>query len=122
MKVTLICRGGDYQRRESELSMAETETKALSAREPQYNRCLEIKAEMGLTPLGLMTNQVWHDDPRRLTFLLSRYKFVAKMLKGRKNVGEVGCGDAFGSRIVLQEVKKLTVYDFDPIFIDDIHA
>jgi hypothetical protein len=102
--------------------MSERKPSELSTREPQYNRCLELKAEIGLASLGLMTNQVWHDDPRRLTFLLSRYKFVAKMLRGRKDVGEVGCGDAFGSRIVLQEVKKLSAYDFDPVFIEDIRS
>jgi hypothetical protein len=89
-------------------------------REPQYNRCLELQNTVGLTTLGLMTNQLWHDDPRRLTFLLSRYKFVAKILSGHKNAGEVGCGDAFGTRIVLQEVPDVTVYDFDPLFIQDI--
>ena len=52
--------------------------------------------------------------------MLSRYKFVSKLLSGYHNVLEVGCGDAFASRIVLQEVKKLTVSDFDPIFIQDI--
>jgi SAM-dependent methyltransferase len=91
-------------------------------REPQYNRCLNLKASIGLTPLGLMTNQVWYDDPRRLTFLLARYKFVAKMLTGCRDVGEVGCGDAFGTRVVLQEVQDVTVYDFDPVFIDDVRA
>jgi hypothetical protein len=91
-----------------------------TTREPQYSRCVEVKNEIGLTTLGLMTNQVWHDDPRRLMILLSRYKFVAKMLSGRKNVGELGCGDAFGSRVVLQELEKLTVYDFDPVFIEDV--
>jgi SAM-dependent methyltransferase len=91
-------------------------------REAQYNRCLELKNTIGLTTLGLMTNQVWYDDPRRLTFLLARYKFVAKMLSGRNNVGEVGCGDAFGTRLVLQEVPDVTVYDFDPVFIADVRA
>jgi 2-polyprenyl-3-methyl-5-hydroxy-6-metoxy-1,4-benzoquinol methylase len=91
-------------------------------KEPQYNRCLELKNEIGLTSLGLMTNQVWNDDPRRLVFLLARYKFVSKMLSGRHYVGEVGCGDAFGSRIVLQEVDQVTVYDFDPLFIEDVRA
>jgi hypothetical protein len=89
-------------------------------REPQYDRCLEVRDLVGLTPLGLMTNQVWYDDPRRLAILLSRYKFVAKMLNGRQDVGEVGCGDAFGSRVVLQSVEKVTVYDFDPTFIEDV--
>jgi hypothetical protein len=91
-------------------------------REPQYNRCVELKDSLGLTSLGLMTNQVWYDDPRRLTFLLARYKFVAKMFSGRTNVGEVGCGDAFGTRVVLQEAPNVTVYDFDPIFIEDIQS
>jgi hypothetical protein len=89
-------------------------------REPQYNRCIELKNTIGLASLGLMTSQVWYDDPRRLTFLLARYKFVAKMLSGSANVGEVGCGDAFGTRIVQQEVPDVTVYDFDPVFIKDI--
>jgi SAM-dependent methyltransferase len=91
-------------------------------REPQYNRCLELRDTIGLASLGLMTNQIWYDDPRRLTFLLARYKFVAKMLAGCRNVGEVGCGDAFGSRVVLQAVPDVTVYDFDPLFIEDVRA
>jgi hypothetical protein len=93
-----------------------------ATREPQYNRCLQIKAEQGLTPLGLMTNQVWEDDPRRLTFLLARYKFVAKMFSGRKFVAELGCGDAFGTRVVMQDVERVVAYDFDPVFVDDIRA
>jgi 2-polyprenyl-3-methyl-5-hydroxy-6-metoxy-1,4-benzoquinol methylase len=93
---------------------------ATGTREPQYNRCLEIKDKQGLTTLGLMTNQVWEDDPRRLTFLLARYKFVSKMLSGKKFVGELGCGDAFGTRIVMQTTEKVIAYDFDPVFVNDI--
>lgn len=91
-------------------------------REAQYSELLDVQKDVGIATLGLMSNQVWYDDPRRLTFLLSRYKFVSKMLSGRNRVAEVGCGDAFGSRIVQQEVKDLHVYDFDPIFIDDINS
>lgn len=91
-----------------------------ATREGQYQRCLELRDTIGLAPLGLMSNQVWYDDPRRLCFMLARYKFVSKMLSGRRNVGEVGCGDAFATRIVLQEVASVAVYDFDPLFIEDI--
>ena len=42
------------------------------------------------------------------------------MLSGRRRVVEVGCGDAFGSRVVQQETGELTVLDIDPIFIADI--
>lgn len=94
---------------------------AIGTVEKQYNDCLEIVKKQGLTKLGIMTNQVWHDDPRRVAFMLSRYKFVSKMLSGRQKAAEIGCGDAFGSRIVLQEVEQLHVYDIDPIFIKDIN-
>jgi 2-polyprenyl-3-methyl-5-hydroxy-6-metoxy-1,4-benzoquinol methylase len=89
------------------------------SREPQYQICLDIAKRHGLTRLGLMSNQAWHDDPRRLLIGLARYKFVAKMLSGRKHVLEVGCADAFATRVVLQEVEQLTAIDFDPIFVAD---
>ncbi|PTY04192.1 SAM-dependent methyltransferase [Verrucomicrobia bacterium LW23] len=86
-------------------------------KEPQYQFLLE-KQEYP-AQFGLMSGQVWQDDPRRLVFLLSRYKFVSKMLSGADRVLEVGCADAFGTRIVKQEVKHITVTDFDPVFIED---
>jgi len=90
-------------------------------KEPQYQRCLDV-AEKKLTTLGLMTNQAWHDDPKHLVFTLSRYKFVSKMLAGRSHVLEVGCADAFGTRIVVQAVKRLTATDFDPMFVQDVNV
>lgn len=90
------------------------------SKEPQYQDAFELAARQGLTSLGLMTNQVWHDDPRRLGIVLARYKFTAKMLSGARRVLEVGCADAFGTRIVQQEVGVVTALDFDPAFIADI--
>ncbi len=89
-------------------------------KEVQYNELLKVRDEIGTASLGLMMNQVWYDDPRRLAFVLARYKFVAKMLSGKQKVAELGCGDAFGSRIVKQEVAELHVYDFDPLFLEDV--
>jgi 2-polyprenyl-3-methyl-5-hydroxy-6-metoxy-1,4-benzoquinol methylase len=91
-----------------------------ATREVQYQRSIDLLKEKGLTPLGLMTNQAWQDDPKHLLFTLSRYKFVSKMFAGREHVLEVGCADAFGTRIVVQSVKKLTATDFDPVFIEDV--
>jgi SAM-dependent methyltransferase len=88
-------------------------------KEPQYNVCLDFAETHGLPRFGLMSGYVWHDDPKRLVFMLSRYKFVSKMLAGKSNVLEVGCGDGFGGRIVRQSVEKLTGVDFDPMFIED---
>ena len=89
-------------------------------REPQYQRCLELRQQQGLTRLGLMSNQTWTDDPKRLVFTLARYKFAAKMLEGRQHVLEVGCADAFGTRIVRQAVGAVTAVDFDPVFVADV--
>ncbi len=91
-------------------------------KEPQYQNQLILRETKGLTTLGLMTNQVWHDDPRRFLFILARYKFVAKVLSGKRKVLEIGCGDAFGTRIVLQEVGSICAIDFDPVFIKDVNA
>jgi cyclopropane fatty-acyl-phospholipid synthase-like methyltransferase len=41
------------------------------------------------------------------------------MLSGKKRVLEVGWGDAFGTRIVLQEVGSVCAVDFDPVFVRD---
>jgi 2-polyprenyl-3-methyl-5-hydroxy-6-metoxy-1,4-benzoquinol methylase len=79
----------------------------------------DVKEKHGVTRLGLMVNESWNRDPKRTLFTLSRYKFVARMLGGRKHVLEVGCADAFGTRIVQQSVGKVTAVDFDPLFIAD---
>lgn len=91
-------------------------------KEPQYDQCVEIRDSQGFSRLGLMSNQVWVEDPKRLVFVLSRYKFVAKMLAGRGRVLEVGCSDGFASKVVRQEVKELVATDFDPLFIEDARA
>ncbi len=67
-----------------------------------------------------MSNYAFFDDPKRLTWLFARYKFVAKMFAGLNSALEVGCADAFATRVVLQEVKSLTAIDFDPVFVADV--
>jgi 2-polyprenyl-3-methyl-5-hydroxy-6-metoxy-1,4-benzoquinol methylase len=90
-------------------------------RESQYQFLLSRDANHGREKLGLMTSAAWYEYPRRILFLLSRYKFVAKMLTGKKRVLEVGCGDAFGTRMVLQNVESICAIDFDPIFVKDVN-
>jgi SAM-dependent methyltransferase len=90
-------------------------------KEPQYQRGLDMYREAAET-LGPMMTQVWQDDPRRLTFVLARYKFVAKMLSGKRRVLEVGCADAFGTRLVQQEVGSVVAIDFDPVFVKDVQS
>ena len=90
-------------------------------REHQYDEISTLEEEVRVASLGRMRNFDWHNDPRRLLFTLARYKFVSKMFDGYETVLEIGCGDAFATRIVQQTVKKVTASDFDPIFIEEIH-
>jgi 2-polyprenyl-3-methyl-5-hydroxy-6-metoxy-1,4-benzoquinol methylase len=91
-------------------------------REGQYGIVFDVIKKHGRTQLGLMVNESWNQDPRRTLFTLARYKFVAKMLTGKANVLEIGCADAFGTRLVQQEVRNITAVDFDPVFIEDANA
>lgn len=88
----------------------------LGAGEPQYRDAIELIKNRP-ERMGLMSGWSWHDDPKRLVFLLARYKFVAKMLAGLDHVLEVGCGDGFGTRIVSQAVRRVTAVDFDSDFV-----
>ena len=90
-------------------------------REHQYDEISTLEEEVRVASLGRMRNFDWHNDPRRLLFTLARYKFVSKMFDGYETVLEIGCGDAFATRIVQQTVKNVTATDFDPIFIEEIH-
>ncbi|MBE9116866.1 class I SAM-dependent methyltransferase [Lusitaniella coriacea LEGE 07157] len=92
-----------------------------TTKEPQYQEHITLGQTKGLTQLGFRANATWHQDPRRLLFVLSRYKFVSKMLSGKQKVLEVGCGDAFATRIVLQEVGSICAIDFDPVFVDHVN-
>jgi 2-polyprenyl-3-methyl-5-hydroxy-6-metoxy-1,4-benzoquinol methylase len=95
---------------------------ASETKEKQYGIVFDVANKHGVSKLGLMANESWNKDPRRTLFTLARYKFVAKMLDGCERVLEVGCADAFGTRLVQQTVGHVTAVDFDPVFIDDAKA
>jgi SAM-dependent methyltransferase len=90
--------------------------------EAQYQPAIQLVRERGFERLGLASSWAFLDDPKRLTFTFARYKFVGKMLSGCSRVLEVGCGDAFFSRVVRQDVEHLTAVDFDPAFVEDAQA
>lgn len=90
--------------------------------EPQYEEVIAEMRRRGPEKLGLMSGWGWYDDPKRLAFTLSRYKFVSKMLAGLDRVLEVGCGDGFGSRIVAQSVGHLAAVDFDSELLESARS
>ncbi|MBI5576927.1 MAG: class I SAM-dependent methyltransferase [Deltaproteobacteria bacterium] len=88
------------------------------SKEPQYQIQVDNLGKLGPVEMGPTASHTWRSDPRRLLFLMSRYKFCSKLLAGKSRVLEVGCGDGFGMRILLQTVGHVHGIDFDPIFID----
>jgi SAM-dependent methyltransferase len=63
--------------------------------------------------LGPMHGSSFTQDPKHLGFVLSRYKFVAKMLAGCLSVLEIGCGEGTGGRLVRAHVGYLLGIDSD---------
>lgn len=83
-----------------------------------YEQALGSRLDGPEIALGPWASRDLIDDPKRLTFVLSRYKFVAKMLAGKQSVIETGCGDALGLPIVANAVGRLIALDWDPRLID----
>jgi 2-polyprenyl-3-methyl-5-hydroxy-6-metoxy-1,4-benzoquinol methylase len=69
--------------------------------------------------LGPWTSYSLIHDPKHMSFVLARYKFVAKMLEGRQRVMEVGSGDGFGIPLIAQAVGHLHCVDWEPRHIED---
>ncbi len=88
-------------------------------KEPQNQIQYDTYKKRGPVQMGPWTSHIWRNDPKHLGFLLARYKFCGKMLTGKKVALEVGCGDAFGTQIVLQMVESVHGIDFDPLLIED---
>jgi len=86
--------------------------------EPQYSILSESSRIHGIVHLGPMASFTWNSDPKRLLFVLARYKFAARLLEGAKSVIEIGCGDGFASRIVKQHVERLILTDADPLMTE----
>jgi 2-polyprenyl-3-methyl-5-hydroxy-6-metoxy-1,4-benzoquinol methylase len=87
--------------------------------EKQYSKYFEDRDSIGNEILGSMASNRWRTDSKLLGVTLSRYKFVSKMLTGFHSVLEIGAADGWYSRVVLNEVQKLTLSDFDQIWLQD---
>lgn len=72
----------------------------------------ETLPDNGMT-MGPHFEQAYLQDPRRIAFVASRYKFASKILEGKQRITEVGCGDGWASPIVAQTVGSLLCTDID---------
>jgi len=58
------------------------------------------------------------NDPKRLAFVLSRYKFAAKMIPKGKRILELGCSEGIGVPILTEFSSHYTGVDMDSEAID----
>ena len=92
--------------------------------EKQYQKFFLEYSERGPVTLGPLYSAVWRSDPKKLVITLSRYKFVAKMLRNKSKVLEIGCAEGWAASLVSGEVGELTLSDMDTIWeqsISDVH-
>ncbi len=66
-----------------------------------------------LMTLGRVSSFNLHTDPKRLAFVLSRYKFAAKMASKNKNILELGCSEGIGVPILSEFALRYTGVDQD---------
>ena len=80
----------------------------------------EVKRLLGNKEIRL--GQHWsfnlYNDPKRLSFVLSRYKFAAKMSSRDRNILELGCSEGIGAPILSETAKSYTGVDMDVDAID----
>ena len=84
-----------------------------------YELGAEHQFDVDLIKLGPWSSYSLIHDPKHLSFVLSRYKFVAKMLVGTKSVMEVGCGDGFGIPIIAQACGQVHCVDWEQRHMDE---
>jgi 2-polyprenyl-3-methyl-5-hydroxy-6-metoxy-1,4-benzoquinol methylase len=87
--------------------------------EPQNQIQFDTYDKKGGVTLGPYSSHIYRNDPRHLSFLLARYKFVSQMQQGKKKILEIGCGDSFGTALILQTVESVHAIDIEPLVIED---
>ena len=87
--------------------------KPFKSAEEAYAKGTDEQFETEEFRLGEWSSYSMLNDPRHLCFTLSRYKFAAKMLEGRRNCLEVGPGDGIGLPILAQAVGNVYAVDWD---------
>jgi 2-polyprenyl-3-methyl-5-hydroxy-6-metoxy-1,4-benzoquinol methylase len=78
-----------------------------------YHQGTDYQFDTQELKLGPWTSYSMLNDPKHMCFVLSRYKFCAKMLEGKNTIMEIGSGDGFGLSIIAQAAKKVYAVDWD---------
>ena len=75
---------------------------------------------VGLPTQSLHAGRLWQDDEARLASHLAHYRFVAALIGVRHDVAEYGCANPAGTRLILQQSRKMTLFDPRPVVVGDL--
>jgi hypothetical protein len=75
---------------------------------------------VGLPTQSLQASRQWQDDEARLASHLAHYRFIAAVLGVRHDVAEYGCASPTGTRLILQQSRKMTLFDPRPLVVGDL--
>ena len=91
---------------------------AAAQRTPAPSEALQMP--VGLPTQSLQASRLWQDDEARLASHLAHYRFVAAVMGGRHDVAEYGCASPTGTRLILQQSRKMTLFDPRPLVVGDL--
>jgi hypothetical protein len=80
----------------------------------------DLQMPVGLPTQSLQTSRLWQDDEARLASHLAHYRFVAAVMGVRHDVAEYGCASPTGTRLILQQSRKMTLFDPRPLVVGDL--
>ena len=75
---------------------------------------------VGLPTQSLQASRLWQDDEARLASHLAHYRFIAALIGVRHDVAEYGCASPTGTRLILQQSRKMTLFDPRPLVVGDL--
>jgi hypothetical protein len=92
----------------------------LAAAQPSPEFSEALQTPVGLLSQGLRTGQLWQDDEARSASHLAQYRFVAALMGLRHDIAEYGCASPVGTRLVLQQSRKMTLFDPRRLVVGDL--
>jgi hypothetical protein len=91
---------------------------AAAQRTPAPSEALQMP--VGLPTQSLQASRLWQDDEARLASHLAHYRFIAAVIGIRHDVAEYGCASPTGTRLILQQSRKMTLFDPRPLVVGDL--
>jgi hypothetical protein len=79
-----------------------------------------LQMPVGLPTQSPQASRLWQDDEARLASHLAHYRFIAAVMGVRHDVAEYGCASPTGTRLILQQSRKMTLFDPRPLVVGDL--